>query len=90
MFYWCRKSCVGLTLLFFLLRVFTVGAKPTHYISICELGNSEIREHQEKEGSNILVEKTELIVLIINSVLYSGKYNNHLLPTLLLTPPPPL
>lgn len=78
---------MGLTLFFFLLRVFTVGAKTTHYINICELGNSEIGEGQGKQGSNILVEKTELIVLIINSVLYSGRYNNHLLPTLLLTPP---
>lgn len=78
---------MGLTLFFFLLRVFTVGAKTTHYINICELGSSEIGEGQEKEGSIILVEKTELIVLIINFVLYSGKYNNHLLPTLLLNPP---
>lgn len=62
-------------------------AKTTHCINICELGKSEIGEGQEKEGSNILVEKTELIVLIINSVLYSGKYNNHLLPTLLLILP---
>lgn len=78
---------MGLTFFFLLLEVFTVGAKTTHYINICELGNSEIGEGQEKEGSNILVEKTELIVLIINSLLYSGKYNNHLLPTLLLNPP---
>lgn len=46
-----------------------MGTKTIHYINICELGNSEIAEGQEKEGSDILVEKTEIIVLIINSVL---------------------
>jgi len=78
---------VGLNRFFPFLRVFIQGAKTTHYFITWELGNSEIGEGQQKEGSNILEEQTELIVLIINSVLYLGKYNSHLLLALLLNPP---
>lgn len=47
---------MGLTLFLLLLRVFIAGAKLIHYFITCELGNSEIGEGQQKEGSNILVE----------------------------------